>query len=431
MAFDDLTKEQRRAMIELAAELSTGRYAPEVAKLASFIGEVSFRLQGRVSNSSRVMNELTLGDLVAIEDKGYVVIRRDEDTNTIYSFTLTDKAQAEYDLYLHEKNSDAYYERVWLDIFRAAGGRADRPVVITEAIRGEAINEDEAWRLADYFAGKEWFVVEADNGSPFGRLTQLGLEAAQRIFRPETKVQPTSGQALSKQITVGQRQTLQEWAGADEGAGTQLSLVFTDVVGSTAMAQSVGDEEWIQIISAHFKQAHKLADKHGGFIIKLIGDACMVAFRGSVKAFNFTKEFYVDPGHPELSIRAAINTGHVYMMGDDIYGMMVNLTARIQKEISGFGIGVSSHVASDLRNAFGQRTPNLRLMPFPRGIPNFREERAYLAHTPEVIKANAEQRKRKSEAERAEAASKSHPQQQQPKPSASGIRPRTSKPRPK
>lgn len=228
------------------------------------------------------------------------------------------------------------------------------------------------------------------------------------------------------------RQTLQEWAGAREGQGTQLSLVFTDVVGSTALAQKIGDKNWIKIISPHFREAHRLAEEHEGFVIKLIGDACMVAFKSSVSAFNFATYFYVDPGHRDLSIRAAINTGHVYIMGDDIYGMMVNMTARIQKLITGHGIMVSHSVASDLQHAFGKDATWLRMRPSPREIPDFSGQRAYWLATRAMRVEDGERMKRaQATAQQAAppvAAAQTTTTPQSSQASKTGVRPRITPP---
>jgi class 3 adenylate cyclase len=428
MAFDDLTPEQRRAMIELAAALRTGHYETEFFATEVMQRGPVFLLAGRGDRPNHEIRGLPQTEFLGLGQEGYLNIVRQSAREARASFKP--KAAREYEYHLAERNSDAYYERVWLDVFHAAGGNTERPVDFLDALRGEAADSDELWRLARVFEGRGWFKVEADNGPPYGRLTQRGLEAAARFS--QGRRQTRGAVKATRQRTSEMRQTLQEWAGAAEGEGRQLSLVFTDVVRSTAMAQMVGDEKWLEIISAHFRRAHKLADEHQGFVIKLIGDACMVAFRGSVGAYNFTTAFYLDPGHPDLSIRAAINTGHVYMMGDDIFGMMINLTARIQKLIDGYGIVVSEQVAKDLRHAFGKDSPKARLRLIQKEIPDFNDERAYRVMTREIRLADAERVKRARAAAEAEAALKpAAVKQSAPPTSQSGIRPRAPNNKPK
>ena len=67
------------------------------------------------------------------------------------------------------------------------------------------------------------------------------------------------------------------WAGSDR---VLLVLVFTDIVGSTALNEAIKDEQMDEVRRAHFTQSRKLIDDYAGYEIKTIGDAFLVAFRG-------------------------------------------------------------------------------------------------------------------------------------------------------
>src|SRR5437588_5960184 len=134
--------------------------------------------------------------------------------------------------------------------------------------------------------------------------------------------------------------SLQEYAGAPHNKGT-LALVFTDIVGSTALNNHFGDDEWLSMLLQHFDRARELIDENHGYLIKFIGDSCMVAFRTTVDAFRFCTSFFVDTGHPFVSIRAGFHFGSVLIVDDDVYGSMVNLTARIQHSVESSGIAIS------------------------------------------------------------------------------------------
>jgi class 3 adenylate cyclase len=151
-------------------------------------------------------------------------------------------------------------------------------------------------------------------------------------------------------------QSLQQYAGAPHNHGT-LALVFTDIVGSTELNNHFGDDEWLCLLLQHFSRAKTLIDEHHGYLIKFIGDSCMVAFRSPVDAFHFCINFFVDTGHEFISIRAGFHFGSVLIVDDDVYGSMVNLTARIQHSVESSGIAISDPAFRDVRSVLGRSAP--------------------------------------------------------------------------
>src|ERR1043165_4569046 len=113
-------------------------------------------------------------------------------------------------------------------------------------------------------------------------------------------------------------QTLQHWAGASK----MFALVFTDIVGSTALASELGDEQWIQLLRRHFDQARRIMAKYDHHEIKIIGDSFMVIFRTALDALDFAIELEANPGDVRLAIRAGIHVGSARIIDDDIYGNM-------------------------------------------------------------------------------------------------------------
>jgi class 3 adenylate cyclase len=85
------------------------------------------------------------------------------------------------------------------------------------------------------------------------------------------------------------------WAGA---ARATIALVFTDIVGSTALANRLGNEAMDEVRGQHFQQGRRLVRAFGGYEIKTIGDSLMVTFRTAVEALDFVLAFEQDAGHP-------------------------------------------------------------------------------------------------------------------------------------
>jgi adenylate cyclase len=57
-----------------------------------------------------------------------------------------------------------------------------------------------------------------------------------------------------------------------------MTLVFTDIVDSTRLAESLGDTEWVQLIKAHEETIRRLTGATGGKVVKFLGDGSMLAF---------------------------------------------------------------------------------------------------------------------------------------------------------
>lgn len=121
-------------------------------------------------------------------------------------------------------------------------------------------------------------------------------------------------------------QTLQEWAGSSR----QFALVFTDIIESTSLGNSLGDERWIELLLIHFEHARTKMTEFDCHEIKIIGDSFMVVFRTVVDALDFALEFSGFTGDERIKIRAGIHVGPARIIEDDIFGAMVNYTKRVE-----------------------------------------------------------------------------------------------------
>ena len=62
--------------------------------------------------------------------------------------------------------------------------------------------------------------------------------------------------------------------------------MFTDVVGSTALGEALGDEGMNQVRRAHFARSEELAEKKAGRVIKTIGDSFLCTFASADEALT-------------------------------------------------------------------------------------------------------------------------------------------------
>src|SRR2546429_10004559 len=90
-----------------------------------------------------------------------------------------------------------------------------------------------------------------------------------------------------------------------------LTLLFTDIVDSTTIGIKLGDTRWIEDLFKHFSTARTFAFMYDCYVVKVIGDSLMMAFRTSSEAVQFAIEFSTDTGVNYIGIRAGIHSGQV------------------------------------------------------------------------------------------------------------------------
>jgi class 3 adenylate cyclase len=148
-----------------------------------------------------------------------------------------------------------------------------------------------------------------------------------------------------------------EWAGDDR---VMLAIVFTDVVGSTALGEELRDERMNEVRRAHFAQSRNLIAHYKGREIKTIGDSFMAAFRSVEKALDYAMALQANPGHALVKIRVGIHTGPMTVEENDVFGGAVNFAARVVGAIQGAEIWLSHRAKEDLDKGGARQHANLR-----------------------------------------------------------------------
>jgi class 3 adenylate cyclase len=122
-------------------------------------------------------------------------------------------------------------------------------------------------------------------------------------------------------------------AAAPDGTVTML---FSDIEGSAAMTERLGDQRWLEILRAHNAIVRRHVRAHGGFEVKSQGDGFMLAFASARRAVQcaiaIQRAFCAySAEHPEqpLRVRIGLHTGEAIRDQDDFFGRNVVLAARI------------------------------------------------------------------------------------------------------
>jgi class 3 adenylate cyclase len=153
-----------------------------------------------------------------------------------------------------------------------------------------------------------------------------------------------------------------------------VTIVFTDVTGSTALGEQTDPEAMRRIMERYFEEMRAVLEKHGGTVEKFIGDAVMAVFgipqvheddalravraaaemRDRLGAVN--EEFDRERGM-RIAVRTGVNTGEV-VAGDSSEGQAfatgdaVNVAARLEQSAELGAIVLGVRTAEAVRGAF-------------------------------------------------------------------------------
>ena len=121
-------------------------------------------------------------------------------------------------------------------------------------------------------------------------------------------------------------------AGPEERKETDRSLgtvLFTDIVGSTALLARLGDDGYAEVRDAHERQIRLAVEEADGRMIKSLGDGTLSIFDGPGRAVRCAHEIRTAASGRGIEVRAGLHTGEVDRAGVDIAGMTVHIAARI------------------------------------------------------------------------------------------------------
>jgi class 3 adenylate cyclase len=139
--------------------------------------------------------------------------------------------------------------------------------------------------------------------------------------------------------------------------GQFVTILFTDIVGSSALFDRVGDDQADAVRRDHFDALRRAIAEHGGREVKSTGDGLMVAFASAVAAVRCAVDMQrlataADGGLP---IRVGLDAGEPLPDGDDLYGKPVIVASRLCESAAGGEI-----LASDVvRQIAGPRLAEL------------------------------------------------------------------------
>src|SRR5512133_3172991 len=121
-----------------------------------------------------------------------------------------------------------------------------------------------------------------------------------------------------------------------------ITVLFTDIKGSTAYFEKFGDSAGLLMVHHCNTLLGQVVERHGGKVIKTIGDAVMASFDNHAEAVAASIEMQEvitadSAGKPEarrVKVRIGINYGLGFVKSNDVFGDVVNVASRVESAAS-------------------------------------------------------------------------------------------------
>ncbi|HEY5639944.1 MAG TPA: adenylate/guanylate cyclase domain-containing protein [Dehalococcoidia bacterium] len=141
-----------------------------------------------------------------------------------------------------------------------------------------------------------------------------------------------------------------EFVGGDQSVASVIAsddthtILFTDVEGSTALTDRLGDAKARDLLREHERITREALRGHGGSEVKTMGDGFMASFGTATKALECAIAIQQGMTASDVRVRIGLNAGEPIEEDEDLFGTAVNMAARIAAKAEGGEILVSDVV---------------------------------------------------------------------------------------
>ena len=138
----------------------------------------------------------------------------------------------------------------------------------------------------------------------------------------------------------------------ETGVRSLGTTLMTDIVGSTATLERVGDAKWHSLLLTHNERLRAQIDRFGGREMRTTGDGFQVLFTGAARGVRCASAMIDAISDLEIRIRAGLHTGDVELAAGSLHGIAVHAAARVSALAGPSEVLVSS-VTRDLLDGSG------------------------------------------------------------------------------
>lgn len=156
----------------------------------------------------------------------------------------------------------------------------------------------------------------------------------------------------------------------ESGERILATVLFTDIVGSTALLEQRGDALWRRLVLEHNDRIRQEIDRYRGREMATTGDGFLAVFDGAARAVRAAAAMTVAVRSLGIEIRAGLHTGEVELVGGQARGVAVHAAARVsalagpgevlvsgttRDLLDGSGLGFESRGSAELKGLTGAR----------------------------------------------------------------------------
>ncbi|MGA9161283.1 MAG: adenylate/guanylate cyclase domain-containing protein [Actinomycetota bacterium] len=135
--------------------------------------------------------------------------------------------------------------------------------------------------------------------------------------------------------------------GRAEPTRVVATIMFTDVVGSTERARSLGDRAWADLLEVHNARVRAELRRFGGREIDTAGDGFLASFDSSTSAIKCARAVLGSVREIGVELRIGLHTGECDVVGDKLRGIAVHIGARVASKAAA-GETLVSQTVKDL-----------------------------------------------------------------------------------
>ncbi len=107
------------------------------------------------------------------------------------------------------------------------------------------------------------------------------------------------------------------------------TVLFTDIVDSTARAAALGDRTWREVLDRHDTISRSTVSEWDGRLVKGTGDGVLATFDAPARGLRCADALRCTLADAGIAIRAGVHTGEIELRGEDVAGIGVHIAARV------------------------------------------------------------------------------------------------------
>lgn len=201
------------------------------------------------------------------------------------------------------------------------------------------LTQEPGWRWSEHIqpsVGGDWCQVRHMGFVLSGRLGTLYPDGTEIVYGPDDAFEIAPGH---DGYVVGDEPCVQIMFAGNRpffdsfliGSGSRVlaTVLFTDLVDSTAKASELGDARWRTLISEYFVGARIELERYRGREVKTTGDGLLATFDSPGQALRCAAAIRRLTERDGLSMRVGVHLGEVELVDDDVRGVTVHEASRI------------------------------------------------------------------------------------------------------